>query len=331
MRETWRWFGPDDPVSLDNARQAGAQGIVTALHHIYDGRAWSDDDVAARRRAVEAAGPDLGRLRVDPGLRRDQAARRRPTGATSTPGRTVSPASPARASRRSATTSCRSSTGRAPTSPIRRRRKVWRCASTCRPSSPTTSSSSSGRAPRRIIPPPRSPRRGRAAPRSTTRPSRRSKGTSSAACRRARPNTRAQGFAEALRPYAGLTPADLRANLVAFVAEVAPVAEALGARLAIHPDDPPFSLFGLPRVVSTAADYRALFAAVPTLANGMTLVRRLARLARRQRPRRDGARIRAARPFRPFAQCRARGRRIVRRGRASRRRRRHGGAGSGVA
>ena len=56
MRETWRWFGPDDPVSLDNARQAGARGIVTALHHIYDGRAWSDDDVMARKRAVEAAG-----------------------------------------------------------------------------------------------------------------------------------------------------------------------------------------------------------------------------------------------------------------------------------
>ena len=55
MKETWRWFGPDDPVSLDNAKQAGARGIVSALHHIYDGRAWSPDDVAARKRVIEAA------------------------------------------------------------------------------------------------------------------------------------------------------------------------------------------------------------------------------------------------------------------------------------
>ena len=48
-------------------------------------------------------------------------------------------------------------------------------------------------------------------------------------------------------------------------------AEACGARVCLHPDDPPFSLFGLPRVVSTKADYAALFDAVPSPANGITL------------------------------------------------------------
>ena len=49
-----------------------------------------------------------------------------------------------------------------------------------------------------------------------------------------------------------------------------PTAEAAGVRLAVHPDDPPFSLFGLPRVVSTLADVQDLTAAVPSLANGVT-------------------------------------------------------------
>ena len=67
-----------------------------------------------------------------------------------------------------------------------------------------------------------------------------------------------------------MTPADLRSNLIAFLREVAPVAQEVGVRLAIHPDDPPWSLFGLPRVVSTAADVRAILAACDTPANGLT-------------------------------------------------------------
>ncbi len=63
----------------------------------------------------------------------------------------------------------------------------------------------------------------------------------------------------------------MRNNLVAFVREIAAVAEEEGARLAIHPDDPAFPIFGLPRVLSTAEDVRKLFAAVPSKACGVTL------------------------------------------------------------
>ena len=56
MKETWRWFGPDDPVTLAHARQAGATGIVTALHHLNDGRAWPRDEVMKRKALIEAAG-----------------------------------------------------------------------------------------------------------------------------------------------------------------------------------------------------------------------------------------------------------------------------------
>ena len=56
MKETWRWFGPQDPVTLEQIRQAGATGIVTALHHLYRGEAWPLDEVLRRKAEIEAAG-----------------------------------------------------------------------------------------------------------------------------------------------------------------------------------------------------------------------------------------------------------------------------------
>ena len=58
MKETWRWFGPNDPVPLDHIKQAGATGIVTALHQLYRGEAWPLDDVLKRRDEIIAAGFD---------------------------------------------------------------------------------------------------------------------------------------------------------------------------------------------------------------------------------------------------------------------------------
>ena len=73
-----------------------------------------------------------------------------------------------------------------------------------------------------------------------------------------------------LTEYEGITHSDLRANLVAFLKEVAPVAEEAGIVLAIHPDDPPWPLFGLPRVVSTASDAREILGGYDARANGLT-------------------------------------------------------------
>src|ERR1700679_2798802 len=56
MKETWRWFGPDDPVPLDHIKQAGASGIVSALHHLYRGAAWPSSEVFKRRDEISAAG-----------------------------------------------------------------------------------------------------------------------------------------------------------------------------------------------------------------------------------------------------------------------------------
>ncbi len=270
MKQTWRWFGPDDPVTLANAKQAGAAGVVTALHHIYDGRAWPLDEVMARKRAVEASGLSwevCESIPVPSAIKLREGGYRREIDAWKD--------SLVNLAKAGVSTVCYNfmpvvdwtrtdlkfplpSTGFA----LRFDMPSFVAYDVFVLRRPGAEANYSAEAIEGA--------RARLTNLDAAALAAIEKNVIGGMPARQAAYTREQ-FSLALQEFAALTPEDLRANLIAFLKEVAPVAEEVGARLAIHPDDPPFSLFGLPRVVSTAADYRALFAAVESPANGMTL------------------------------------------------------------
>ena len=270
MLQTWRWFGPDDPVSLENVREAGAAGVVSALHHMNRGEVWSKDEVLKRRAEIEAAGlvwSVVESIGVGEEIKTRSGAFRAKINNYKQSIRN--------AARAGVKTFCYNFMA---ITDWTRTDLNWPL-----PSGGTAlrfdaidyaaydlfilrrEGAEGDYAPERIA-----AARARfeaMAPREMQELER-----TLIDWLPARDFTYdRQSFRRALAAYKDVTVEDLRANLVAFVREIAPVAEEEGARLAIHPDDPAFPIFGLPRVMSTAEDFRKLFQAAPSPANGLTL------------------------------------------------------------
>ena len=134
MLQGWRWYGPNDPVSLDDIRQAGATDVVTALHQVPIGEAWTRAAVEERKNLIENGQPGRSPLTwsVVESIPIPDDVKRLGGGrpARSRPGSRASRRWPRPASRSSATISCRSWTGAAPISNGSCRTAPRRCAST---------------------------------------------------------------------------------------------------------------------------------------------------------------------------------------------------------
>ncbi len=269
MKETWRWFGPQDLISLDQIKQADATGIVSALHHIYRGEAWPLDEVLKRKAEIESAGlvwsvvesipvHNSIKLRSRP-YRQYIAAWKDSLAAIAKAGVPVV---------------CYNFM---PLVEWTRTNLKWRLPSTGYALRfdavdfaaydlflVERAGAELDYSPERVA-----TARARFASMSKAQQDE-LEHTILAGLPGAESSYNRQLFRESCTEWEGATPGDLRSALVAFLQEVVPVAEDLGLRLAIHPDDPPWPLFGLPRVVSTAGDARSILAGVDSPANGLT-------------------------------------------------------------
>lgn len=276
MRHVWRWFGPVDRVTIADARQAGARGIVSALHHIPQGTVWRPAEIEKRQREIAAmpdGGPSGLKWEVVESLPVSEAIKTR-TGdwRGHVANYRVSLENLARAG---IPVVCYNFM---PVLDWTRTDLAWRL-----PHGGTTMRFDLvDFAAFDIHVLRREAAAGDYAPEIVSEAERRHALMDDKAKARLARNvnsglpgstedTSLDGLAAQLAWYDGIDAATLRGHFVDFLAEVVPTAERLGLRLCCHPDDPPFPLLGLPRVMSTEADYRFILDAVDSPANGATL------------------------------------------------------------
>ncbi|MDQ1900495.1 mannonate dehydratase [Paracoccus sp. WLY502] len=276
MRQTWRWFGPNDRVSIDDMLQAGVQGVVTALHHVPTGTVWTPEEIDRRQAqlAVMRDGTPSGlEWEVVESLPVSEAIKTQ-TGDW-------------RGHVQNWTQSMRNLHAAGirvicynfmPVLDWTRTDLEWRRpnGARCMRFDLTDFAAFDIHILERPGAAEDFPEDIRQAA------SRRFADMDDGARRQLAGNVvfGLPGAAEhltmgdvrdLLQTYAPVTDAVLRRNFNDFLEQVAPVAQDLGMRLCCHPDDPPFPLLGLPRVMSTEADYAERMAAVDLPANGITL------------------------------------------------------------
>ena len=269
MLQSWRWYGPNDPILLDHIKQTGATNIVTALHDTYEGQMWADENILQRKAEIEAAGLTWTVVESIPVHQSIKLGL---------------PDAPKFIEAYKSTILKLANAGikvicynfmpvvdwtrtdlryGAPNGGYALRFDMVDFAAydiyiLKRPNSIHSYSND-------------------IALKAQKRFKNMSKGeiqtleqTIIAGLPGAELFHDRDGIQKKLAEYANIDSSQFQRNLIDFLKEIIPVAESVGVNMCLHPDDPPFSLFGLPRVVSNVADYRIIFKAVPSLSNGIT-------------------------------------------------------------
>lgn len=276
MRQTWRWFGPRDLVSVDDIRQAGAEAVVSALHHVPSGAVWESHEIEKRQHEVAhmSDGQTSGlawevveSLPVSEDIKKQKGAWREHIANYRTSLRNLAAAG--------IEVVCYNFM---PVLDWTRTDLAWRLphGGTCmrfdladfaafdihilkRPGAEED-----------FLPTIIEEARRRFMEMNETRQQELARNIAFGLPGTAEHLTM-EDLKAHLAEYGTITPDQLRTHFITFLEEVVPTAEEVGIRLCCHPDDPPFSLLGLPRIMSTEDDYAAIMKAVDSPANGITL------------------------------------------------------------
>ena len=276
MKETWRWFGPDDPVSLQDIAQAGATGIVTALHHLPAGAIWSEREISLRNREillsksyinVDLKWSVVESLPVSEDIKRQSGDWR-----THIKNYCISLENLAAAG---ISTICYNFM---PILDWTRTELEWKLpnGATCMRFDLIDFIAFDVFILKRIgACNDYSEDLNLEAKKRFECMSKETKENLTSNIVSGLPGSAAKFLLKDiklhLKKYENITERILRTNFVSFLREVAPVAHELGLRLCCHPDDPPFPLLGLPRIMSTEKDYKIIMDEIPLKSNGITL------------------------------------------------------------